>query len=518
MAPCAWLRSSLVGLLVVFACCAQENPWIKLDGWSIEPTQPDNARALCRTAQVQLISARTAGKVTPPMEEVLKAAQRALDGREHDKAFQLCARLLTVLDGREVTEESEIAASYDFQVHKRIIAPGEIVRLRVLPVFSLGEKPLTGDYRVNIRVTDEKGREDFRMTPFPVKTVTVANATVGTLRARQGRYLAHFELTSGGKPLTSVSREFMVSEDLKPRIRALRTKIEKVREKLGSNPDAPGKAVLESSEYLVELLASAGFEYIGGMDHAAHARVLQLSQAGASPDPFRMPEDLVLAEELVESALAGKSRFDASGDFHLAVRSPEDRRVYPYRVYVPKDFQPERSYPLVVLLHGASGNENTFLGTWRNPLTELADRHGMILAAPSGRGAFPDYREAGGRDVLEVLDQVSALFPVARDRVFLAGDAAGVLAVGFQNPGRFRALAPIGAPEVPLDIAFDAAAGFPVLWTSSESEPFESLRVPLAAKAKAGLTKLRELRRSEDPLSMVPAALPAIFDFLQTQR
>ena len=53
-----------------------------------------------------------------------------------------------------------------------------------------------------------------------------------------------------------------------------------------------------------------------------------------------------------------------------------------YRVFVPSNYKPGISYPLVMVFHGWGGDENEFLSD--SSVTTLADQRGYIVVAPRG--------------------------------------------------------------------------------------------------------------------------------------
>jgi poly(3-hydroxybutyrate) depolymerase len=58
----------------------------------------------------------------------------------------------------------------------------------------------------------------------------------------------------------------------------------------------------------------------------------------------------------------------------------------PYSVYVPKSYDRARSWPLVMVLHGAGGDHRTVFAN--SNLAEVAEQRGAIVVAPLGYNAF----------------------------------------------------------------------------------------------------------------------------------
>jgi poly(3-hydroxybutyrate) depolymerase len=81
-------------------------------------------------------------------------------------------------------------------------------------------------------------------------------------------------------------------------------------------------------------------------------------------------------------------------DLQLSLRSAMDQVEVQYRLYVPSKYNGVTPLPLVVALHGTTGNQNTFFEDPCNPdgtIAWAAERHGMLVVGPYGRGS-KEYR------------------------------------------------------------------------------------------------------------------------------
>jgi predicted esterase len=111
-----------------------------------------------------------------------------------------------------------------------------------------------------------------------------------------------------------------------------------------------------------------------------------------------------------------------------------------YGLYVPASYSPSRRYPLVICLHGAGFDGNTYLDRWQPRLGE-----DYILACPTLEDGSWWTRE-GEELVLAVLSKVSREYRIDPDRVFLTGmsnGGIGTYLIGLNHPDRFAALIPM---------------------------------------------------------------------------
>jgi pimeloyl-ACP methyl ester carboxylesterase len=117
-----------------------------------------------------------------------------------------------------------------------------------------------------------------------------------------------------------------------------------------------------------------------------------------------------------------------------------DGTIRRYGLYVPPSYQPARSYPLIICLHGAGFNGDSYLDRWS---PRLGERY--LLACPSiADGAW--WTRDGELLVMAVFDEVARRYHVDRDRVFLTGMSNGGLGtylIGLNHTDQFAALIPM---------------------------------------------------------------------------
>lgn len=132
-------------------------------------------------------------------------------------------------------------------------------------------------------------------------------------------------------------------------------------------------------------------------------------------------------------------------------------------IYVPKQYQPDRPMPLVLLLHGAGGHAHDGLRIFLH----LADQAGLILVAPASHASTWDIiaKRTYGPDLALVdrtLEHVFTHYAVDPARVGIGGFSDGAsyaLTLGLANgelfthvlafsPGFIGPMEQQGAPEV----------------------------------------------------------------------
>jgi poly(3-hydroxybutyrate) depolymerase len=147
-----------------------------------------------------------------------------------------------------------------------------------------------------------------------------------------------------------------------------------------------------------------------------------------------------------------------SGPQVLTFFSSLDDTEQPYGLYLPPSYDPQKKYPLVIMLHGAGSNhrlalrrvfgksnangENDVEATRYFP--EWKDVE-FIVASPYARGTA-GYQGIAEKDVYDVLADVKKRFNVDEDRTYLTGlsmGGGGTLWIGLTRPDVWAALAPV---------------------------------------------------------------------------
>jgi acetyl esterase/lipase len=165
---------------------------------------------------------------------------------------------------------------------------------------------------------------------------------------------------------------------------------------------------------------------------------------------------LTRATRLAAEIKAGRDPLKgATGDLHLAYRSDLDGMLLPYRIYIPTTYKRSQKYPLIMFLHGAGCDENTFMNS--GVLQRAAERHGYIVASVNGRGPLSGYCKENGaeKDVFDVMGLMQKYYSVDAESIFLTGHSMGGVGtwrIGLDYRDRFAALAPMAGTRLSVDL------------------------------------------------------------------
>jgi phospholipase/carboxylesterase len=128
-----------------------------------------------------------------------------------------------------------------------------------------------------------------------------------------------------------------------------------------------------------------------------------------------------------------------------------------FSLYVPEYYTPDRAWPLVMALHGGSGNGRGFLWSWLRD----ARSHGAILIAPTATGNASNSKTTWalmGEDtdtpnLMRILESVRSRWNIDATKMLLTGMSDGgtfCYVSGLESASPFTHLAPVSATFHPL--------------------------------------------------------------------
>ncbi|MES1149317.1 MAG: phospholipase, partial [Bradyrhizobium guangdongense] len=195
-------------------------------------------------------------------------------------------------------------------------------------------------------------------------------------------------------------------------------------------------------------------------------------------------DDEALLTRLAETA------DEHTGIFHDA-NEPGSRGGF--SLYVPEYYIPDRAWPLVMALHGGSGNGRGFLWSWLRDARSL----GAILVAPTAVG--PTWALMGDDtdtpNLMRILESVRGRFNVDPRRMLMTGMSDGgtfCYVSGLDAASPFTHLAPVSATFHPLMAEMADATrlqGLPVFITHGKLDwmfPVQVARQTQSALSAAG--------------------------------
>ena len=253
----------------------------------------------------------------------------------------------------------------------------------------------------------------------------------------------------------------------------------------------------------------------------------------------------------------------AKGDQQRHYYFEAAKKEMPYRLYVPQSYDKKKKTPLVLALHGYSGNQNYFFSFVKN-LQELCDRYGFIYVAPLGystgswygapldvpgnlprssassRPAAPPppaapqvspkspeqekhERDLSEADVMNVLALVRQEYNIDSRRIYLMGHSMGGFGtyfLGQKYNDIWAAIAPMSGTMPGYDFQLDRLAKLPILVAagSTETATIAAAKAQVETMKTMGMTAEYVEIEGGTHLSMIGPTVPRIFEFFGKQR
>ena len=257
------------------------------------------------------------------------------------------------------------------------------------------------------------------------------------------------------------------------------------------------------------------------------------------------------AQQLATSLSApGSAQWRAKGDQQRTYRFAEANTNAPYRLYVPTNWDGQSKLPLVMFLHGAGSDQNTYLDQNNKQMVNLAQQHGYLLVSPLGdKGAYGNFlrlsapfgkpeeaakliaqitpdsertNQLSEKDVINVLELVLAEYPIDRASMFLTGHSmgsGGTWYIGGKYPGYWKGLAPMSGPFV-QESGYPWADLRPIYILVTEGTQTPSLEGSHAVRdwlnRNGFMAEYVEV--NADHGGMVRLVLPGVFEFFDCSR
>jgi phospholipase/carboxylesterase len=226
-------------------------------------------------------------------------------------------------------------------------------------------------------------------------------------------------------------------------------------ERLAPVRDRLERAAEAASEAIAGLLAApqapqpivAAYQALRGYARAAEA-LYPMAPHLRPVSHFFLEQPARGDEALVERLAEADPMREDTGFMHVG--GPAGTRGA-FSLYVPEYYDAARSWPLVVALHGGSGNGGAFLWSW---LREARTR-GFILMAPTARGPTWSLMEPeiDGPNIDSMVGGVAGRWNVASTKRLLTGMSDGgtfTYVLGLRADCHFTHLAPVSASFHPL--------------------------------------------------------------------
>ena len=378
-------------------------------------------RTRYNTAKTQ---AKSQGELKQKFDAIDEQLARAARLGRTGELRRLYTQGITLAAGREWTPQVEFTSSLALRTEHVFVSPDNPVSLRLEQIYSPSIE-LSGPLSVRVTLNRPPAAANGQPGEKLKDGGSFSNVTrdliddpfrfdVDLSGVLDGRMVIRAEVQDGARVLGVASLPLEVRRGLDARLRKL--------------DSASKDDVVKGFESLrAELLYAS--DYIQNVDRGRIA----IGQ-------FDIEKELARAEGALSSLKAGKDPFaGTTGDFKRHYFLEEAGEIMPYRVYVPATYKGDRTFPLIIALHGNGLTEDNFFTGFEAVMPKLAEERGYIVAAPLGYRVDGGYGRNNGaraaeelpklqfseKDVMHVLDLMKQHYKIDLNRIYLAGHSMG---------------------------------------------------------------------------------------------
>lgn len=460
---------------------------------------------------------RRAGANVAAVEPLRKRGEEAFKQGNIPGILEAISEAQALLADKKWDDRQRFLASLTLETDRLVIEPNQIVQVSLTRMFPVAiDKTFASTPTVTFAIIAGQGASKStgaQASPalaqplLIAERVTIAETSSNATRRvllPDGAYQVVAQIEAGGQRIAELKRQIYAISDFSDSIKQMSNTIASVR----SSPDAKVKAI-------APLVATPAFQL---------ERLAQLNKTRGEDDLNPNQELDQIEMELSELA-KGRNPFAMNrGELERAYLA-SDNKLVPYRVYVPQNYDGASPKPLVVMLHGALGDERYYFGGLFDPavIKGEAERRGYILAGVNGRGRFANYSGLSQEDVFEVINAVSRDYKIDASRIYLTGHSLGgfgIWVVASSNPEKFAAIAAVsGGPPAQGDALtglLEKLKGIPALLIHGAQDgiaPVQLSRSMTAAAQKAGLKVTYVEVPDGNHTSVVASTFPAVMDF-----
>jgi predicted esterase len=457
---------------------------------------------------------RKAGANLSAVEPVRKRAEEAFKRGNIPGILEIVGEAQALLTGKKWDDRQRFISSLTLEVDRLVIEPNQTLQVSLTRMFQVNiDKVFTTAPTVSLTiVTGERASRtrEAQTATQPIQPTIIAQslpvAEASSNASRRlllpdGAYEVVATVEAGGQKLAEIKRSIYAIGNFSDSM----AQMSKTIVALKNSPDAKIKTMVATAEFQLQRLA-------------------QLNKSRGEVD--LNPNDEIDRIEAELAALTkGQNPFTtARGEVERAYQA-SDGKLVPYRVYVPKSYDGASAKPLVVLLHGALGDERYYFSGLFDPavIEGEAERRGYVLVGVNGRGRFANYSGASLDDLFEVTNAVTRDYKIDASRVYLAGHSTGGFGVWLaasSKPEKFAAVAAVsGGPPVQGDALASLLArlkGLQAMIVHGAQDgivPVQLSKTMATAAEKAGLKVTYIEVPDGDHMSVVASTFPAIMDF-----
>lgn len=426
-------------------------------------------------------------------------AQKAGQSGRFAEAMRLFAQGTAVMNGVEWTPVVELSSSLQAKLDHALWERGKTVTLTLAPLYPVAR---AAEEKLSVSAvlqTAKPASETPLLTKLPLTVASLPfTARFAVPDSPEANYILEVRVAGADGDFDERGKMFHLKR-VPVRIESVGGEVERLRARI-----AKAATTSPSAEYAVTLWE-------------------RIDRGETSPHGYNLRKEFGAANAILDALDAGRNPLDGvRGDVRRAYRSTLDQTLQPYRLYIPAQYDAAHAAPLVVALHGMSGDENSLFDLYgEGALKREAGRLGFLVVCPKGRQPASMYRGAAERDVFDVIAEVRRDYSIDANRIYLMGHSMGAYAtwaLAMGHPDLFAALGPIAGGGNPTGMEkIRNVPQYVVHGDADKTVPVTQSRTMVEAARKLGTTVVYVEIPDGDHIHVATPQFGPMLDFFAKQ-
>ncbi len=176
--------------------------------------------------------------------------------------------------------------------------------------------------------------------------------------------------------------------------------------------------------------------------HSLNFKLQKLKQMIDEFHPREDPKDISEAFNdlinLIDISKKHKSIYNTEGYLRSAIKSPFDGTLQPYSIRLPKDFNPDKEYVLMTLMHGSGVDEVGFINGVGKRIGDIGSSK-LIFIAPQGRHLSDNWIGQSEFDTVDIINEIKKMFKITSSLIMgFSMGGYGAWRMTFKHPELFE--------------------------------------------------------------------------------
>ncbi|UZR99056.1 alpha/beta hydrolase-fold protein [Chondrinema litorale] len=351
----------------------------------------------------------------------------------------------------ESIEINNLVILYSLQLQKNLLLPSESLEVTLKPWLVDKNWQPSGNYYIEISIVNRAYEEVKYCSAFKLEKIHTHHFTVSTneFGNHANYFLLYILKNEFNEVLVSISKEFIISTEIKSELTVFEKSYQRLRNTNNSNKPAVPLAIetvdFIADMYLPALAKSFKETEITGPKVPLALQATKYASCAQIPSIDEIEERLSFAKQLISEIVDEEVKSIFKSEVQIAIHSTNGEFLQ-CLLYLPKRFHHLGNYGLLVGLHGAGMDGKSFMNAFendgKNQLKEFAEKHQYIIVLPFTNEPLSIYNEQECDNIMNIVERLIAAYTsIDKEKVMILGHSMGCLGawkLGNQHVNKFE--------------------------------------------------------------------------------